>query len=289
MNPAKEVECCGGGCVPIGEAPRPELIKRALVLAYLTIGWNVVEGMVAVTAAMAAGSVALLGFGIDSFVECSSALVMAWRLRAEVQHRCTDAALDAIELRARHLIALSLFALAVYVTLDAGHALWRQERPEFSLVGSLVLSISIGVMLWLARAKRTLATSLKSEAMEADAFQTTACWWLSLAALGGVGLNVLFGWWWADPVAALVIAFLVAQRGSGRPPSTAYFERYVNWASPTLPGSIWISFVPTIRSLPRTCETRSCASPTRPSKGSSSRVNASSTSLLCASSPPADG
>ncbi|HKO92381.1 MAG TPA: cation transporter [Polyangiaceae bacterium] len=169
--------------------------------------------VVAITAALGAGSVALLGFGIDSFVECSSALVMTWRLLSEVQHRSTDVVLDAIEHRARRLIALSLFALAMYVIWDAGHTLWKQERPEFSLVGCVVLSISIGAMLWLARAKRAVARSLKSEAMEADAFQTTACWWLSLAALAGIGLNGAFGWWWADPLAAIVIAGLVAREG----------------------------------------------------------------------------
>ena len=190
---------------------RPGALRRALALEYLTVGWNVVEGVIAVAAAVIAGSVALLGFGIDSFVECASALVMIWRIRAERDRRLSDERLDAVEHRARRLVAASLFLLAVYVTFDAVHTLSTADRPSFSLVGVVLMSISVAVMLWLARAKRRIAHELGNEAMTADAAQTTACWWLSLAALAGVGLNGLFGWWWADPVAALVIAGLVGR------------------------------------------------------------------------------
>jgi divalent metal cation (Fe/Co/Zn/Cd) transporter len=174
-------------------------------LEYLTVGWNIVEGVVAVTAAIMAGSVAILAFGIDSFVECASALVMIWRLRAERDHRLSGEQLEAVEHRARRLVA--------YVMVDAVQTLWTMDRPEFSPVGAVLLSVSIAVMLWLARAKRRLAHELGSEALEADAFQTTACWWLSIAALVGVGLNGLLGWWWADPVAALVIVYLIVSEG----------------------------------------------------------------------------
>lgn len=154
---------------------------------------------------------AILGFGIDSFVECASALVMIWRLRAERDQRLPIARLDAIEARARRLVAGSLLLLAGYVTIDAVTTLWAADRPAFSGIGVTLLAVSVAVMLWLARAKRRLARELGSEAMEADAFQTTACWWLSLAALARVGLNGLFGWWWADPLAALIIAGLIAR------------------------------------------------------------------------------
>ncbi len=204
---------CDTTCVSSLPEPRPESLSRALRLEYLTVGWNVVEGVIAVTAAILAGSVAILGFGIDSFVECASALVMIWRLRAERDHRLDGTQLDAIEHRARKLVAGSLFLLAAYVMFDAVHTLWRGDRPSFSAVGVVLLGLSIGVMLWLARAKKRVARELGSEAMEADAFQTTACWWLSIAALIGVGLNGLFGWWWADPVAGLVIAGLVVREG----------------------------------------------------------------------------
>lgn len=204
--------CNTASCITSPER-RPETIGLALKLEYLTVAWNIVEGLIAVTVALLAGSVALLGFGIDSFVECASALVMIWRLRAERNQQLEDERLDAIERRSRRLVAGSLFLLALYVAVDASETLYAADRPAFSVVGVVLMSISIAVMLWLARAKQRLARELRSEAMAADAFQTTACWWLSLAALTGVGLNGLFGWWWADPVAALVIAGLIAREG----------------------------------------------------------------------------
>lgn len=204
---------CHTTCAATQPQLRPDSVLRALRLEYLTVGWNVIEGVVAVTAAIIAGSVAMLAFGIDSFVECASALVMIWRLRAERGQRLSPARLEAVEHRARRLVAGSLFLLAAYVMLDAAQTLWTVDRPEFSVVGVVLLSVSIGVMLWLARAKRRLAHELGSKALEADAFQTTACWWLSIAALVGIGLNGLLGWWWADPVAALAIAYLIAREG----------------------------------------------------------------------------
>lgn len=188
---------------------RPEWLQRALRLEYLTVGWNVLEGLIAVTAALAAGSVALLAFGIDSFVETSSGLVLLWRLRAE--SRRSDAnAIASLERRAQKLVAVSLGALAAWIAFDATQALWLREIPEPSLVGIALTSISAGVMVWLARAKRPAARALGSRALEADAFQTTACWWLSIVALAGLALNALFGWWWADPAAALVMTPLIA-------------------------------------------------------------------------------
>jgi divalent metal cation (Fe/Co/Zn/Cd) transporter len=188
-------------------------VARALRLEYLTVSWNVVEGIVAVAAAIIAGSVAILGFGLDSFVECASALVMIWRLRAERDRRLTGAQLELVEHRARRLVAGSLLLLATYVTFDAVQALLTRDKPSFSGVGTGLLVLSIAVMLWLARAKRKVAQELGSEALAADASQTTACWWLSVAALVGVGLNGLLGWWWADPMAALAIAALIIREG----------------------------------------------------------------------------
>lgn len=154
-----------------------------------------------------------MGFGIDSFIECALALIMIWRLRAEKVHKLSGDMLNAIELKARKLVGASLGLLAMYVAMDAVMMLWHGEHPEFSLVGILLTSVSLGMMQWLAPAKRRLAHGLDSRAMEADAFQTTACWWLSLVALVGVGLNGAFGWWWADPVAALVISVIILREG----------------------------------------------------------------------------
>jgi len=211
---AASPEACGcHACPAPATSARPQAVNRALKLEYLTVGWNVVEGIIAVSAAIIAGSVAILGFGIDSFVECASAGVMIWRLQAERGGKLSGSQLEAIEHRARKYVAGSLFLLAAYVTFEALQTLWLAEKPEFSSIGVALLGLSIAVMLWLARAKRRLAVELGSKAMEADAFQTTACWWLSIAALVGVGLNGLFGWWWADPLAALVIAGLIVREG----------------------------------------------------------------------------
>lgn len=191
---------------------RPRRIAHALRLEYLTVGWNVVEGVIAVAAALAAGSVALLGFGIDSFIESASGLVLIWRLLAE-RHGRHRGSIEALDRRAHRLVAGSLFLLAAWIIYDAGAALIGREMPESSPVGIALTSISIVVMLWLGRAKRRAAAALESRALAADAFQTTACFWLSVAALGGLGLNSLAGWWWADPVAALVMAVLIVREG----------------------------------------------------------------------------
>jgi divalent metal cation (Fe/Co/Zn/Cd) transporter len=192
--------------------PRASLVQHALLLEYGTVGWNIVEGIVAITAALSSGSIALLGFGVDSFVETVSGAILIWRLRAE--DRDMDArAVEQLDRRAHQLVGLSLFALAAYIAVDASWALFSGERPQQSWVGIAVTAISLGVMWWLARAKRRAAAALGSRALEADAFQTTACWWLSLITLSGVGLNTLAGWWWADPVAALAMTWFLVREG----------------------------------------------------------------------------
>lgn len=185
---------------------------RALRLEYFTLGWNVVEGAIGVGAALAAGSVALLGFGVDSFVESASAGVLIWRLRSETAGMDHEA-IERLDRRAHKLVGLSLFLLAVYILADAALTLWRGERPHPSPIGIALTSVSIAVMVWLAAAKRRAATALGSRALAADAFQTTACWWLSIITLAGVGLNALFGWWWADPIAAIGMTVLLVREG----------------------------------------------------------------------------
>lgn len=214
-DPASSCDCAAPGSAPTPDRARH--LRDALRLEYLTVGWNVIEGVVAVTAALAARSVALLGFGLDSFVETASALILIWRLGAErdaaAAGRALDrAAIERLDRRAHRLVGLSLFLLAAWVAFDALGTLWRSERPEPSLPGIAITALSLGVMAWLARAKRRAAARLASRALAADSFQTTACWWLSLITLGGIGLNLLFGWWWADPLAALGMTwFLVAE------------------------------------------------------------------------------
>lgn len=187
-------------------------LRQALRLEWLTVGWNVVEGLIGVGAALAAGSVALLGFGIDSFVESASGAVLIWRLKSE-RTGAHPEDIERLDRRARRLVGVSLFLLAAYVALDAAFSLWRGERPEASPVGIGLTVVSLFAMIWLARAKRRAAASLGSRALEADAFQTTACWWLSLITLAGIGLNAAFGWWWADPLAALGMTVFLVQEG----------------------------------------------------------------------------
>jgi len=182
------------------------------LLEYGTVGWNVVEGLVAVAAALSSGSIALLGFGVDSFVETASGAILIWRLRAEGKAE-DEKAIEQLDRRAHQLVGISLFALAAYIAVDASVALWTRERPGASWIGIAVTTISLGAMWWLARAKRRAAAALGSRALEADSFQTTACWWLSLITLSGVGLNTLFGWWWADPVAALGMTWFLVREG----------------------------------------------------------------------------
>jgi divalent metal cation (Fe/Co/Zn/Cd) transporter len=191
---------------------RRSALARALRLEYLTVGWNVCEGVVGIWAALAAGSVALMGFGIDSFIESTSGGVLVWRLLAE-RRLDSGAAVERIDRLAHRLVGCSLFLLAAYIAVDALWTLASGERPQPTMVGLALTMLSMLVMLWLARAKRRAAVELGSRALEADSFQTTACFWLSVVALCGMGLNATLGWWWADPVAALGMTCFLVREG----------------------------------------------------------------------------
>ncbi len=185
---------------------RPEALRRARVLNQLTIGWNLVEGIVAVWAGVLAGSVSLVGFGLDSGIEVSAALILAWRLRQERVGGCSQEA----DRRAQRLVALSFGALAGYVGYESVSDLVAGSRPDVTVVGIVLAALSLLVMPALARAKARLAPVLGSRAAQAEASQTDMCAWLSAAVLVGLGAHAVFGWWWADPVAALVIAAIAA-------------------------------------------------------------------------------
>ena len=191
---------------------RAALLAHGLRLEYLTVGWNFVEGLIAVGAGLAAGSIALVGFGVDSFVESISGSVLIWRLRAEAVGGADEERIEYVERRASRLVAVSFLILAAYVAFEATRTLAAQDRPDASPVGIVLTIVSLAVMLWLARAKRDTGEALGSRALIADSHQTFACWYLSATTLAGLALNALFGLWWADPIAALIIAvFLVRE------------------------------------------------------------------------------
>lgn len=181
-------------------------VRRARFLNRFTIGWNVVEGIVAVTAGLVAGSVSLVGFGLDSGIEVSASLILAWRLGQERRGGCMADS----DRRATRAIAVCFAVLAAYVWTEAGRDLLAGSRPEVSAVGIAMAGLSLVVMPGLARAKRRLAPALGSQAAASEADQTMLCALLSAVVLLGLGLNGVFGWWWADPVAGLVIGALAA-------------------------------------------------------------------------------
>jgi divalent metal cation (Fe/Co/Zn/Cd) transporter len=197
------------GVVQLGGRRRAAAVRRGKWLEYVTIGYNSLEGLVAIVAGLFAGSIALVGFGVDSCIEVTSGAALLWRLRADVDERRRDRA-EAIALR---IVGVSFLALAAYVAYDAVTALLYREAPDESLPGIILAAASLVVMPVLARAKRRVAAELASGAMRADAKQTELCTYLSAILLGGLLLNALVGWWWADPVAALVMVPIIAKEG----------------------------------------------------------------------------
>jgi len=185
---------------------RAVTLRRSRLLNAVTIGWNGVEGAVAVAAGVAAGSASLVGFGADSAIEVSAAVVLAWRLHQDRPERC----MQETDRRATRLIAVSFALLAAYVAVDAGRDLAAGARPDESVIGVALAALSLVVMPALASAKRRLAPALGSAAVVADANQTNLCAVLSAVLLVGLAANAALGWWWADPVAGLGIAALAA-------------------------------------------------------------------------------
>jgi len=178
-------------------------LRRGRLLGYFTIGWNSLEAVVGIGFGIVAGSVALVGFGVDSVIESSSGAIILWRLFAGEEK----------ERLALRLVGFSLLVLAVYVAFDAVKSLVFQERPDESYVGIGLAVVSLIVMPLLAREKRKVASQLNSRAMQADSRQTSICAYLSAILLGGLLLNALAGWWWADPLAALVMIPIIAKEG----------------------------------------------------------------------------
>jgi divalent metal cation (Fe/Co/Zn/Cd) transporter len=188
---------------------RASIVVRTRRLEYFTIGWNMLEGLVAVVAGTVAGSISLVGFGIDSFIEVTSGAALVWRMAvdAEVHKR------ERYEKNALKVVSLCFLGLATYIAYESATDLFRKRAPEHSLPGIVLACASLGVMPLLSRAKRKVASKLGSAAMHADSKQTEFCAYLSAILLGGLAINALFGLWWADPVAALAMAPVIAKEG----------------------------------------------------------------------------
>ena len=188
---------------------RKQIVRHGRRLEYFTIGWNALEGLVAVIAGAVAGSVSLVGFGIDSFIEVTSGSVLLWRMSvdADVQRR------ERNERRASQIVGACFLCLSAYIAYESAMDLLSKRAPEHSIPGILLACVSLVVMPVLSRAKRRVGRSLGSAAMNADAKQTAFCTYLSAILLAGLLLKTVFGLWWADPVAGLIMVPIVTREG----------------------------------------------------------------------------
>ncbi|SRR5713101_856647 len=188
---------------------RAAVVRHGRRLEYFTIAWNALEGLVAVVAGAIAGSISLVGFGIDSFIEVTSGSVLLWRMSVDADIRRRELN----ERRAVQVVGISFLCLASYIAYESAMDLWSRRAPEHSIPGIVLACISLAVMPLLARAKRKVGHALGSAAMHADAKQAEFCAYLSAIMLAGLLLNALFGLWWADPAAALIMVSIIAKEG----------------------------------------------------------------------------
>ncbi len=188
---------------------RERLVRRGLRLNYATALYNSLEGIIAIGAGVLAGSVALVGFGVDSAIELAASGAAIWRLHADLDPERRERS----ERHTLKLVGASFLALALYVAVDAAKALIAREAPRESPVGIALAAVSLAVMPLLARAKRRVAVAMGSAALAAESQQTLICTYLSAILLGGLLLNAAAGWWWADPVAGLAMVPLIAHEG----------------------------------------------------------------------------
>jgi divalent metal cation (Fe/Co/Zn/Cd) transporter len=194
---------------PLDIATRAALARRGRRLEYFTIGWNSLEGFVGIAAGAMAGSVSLIGFGVDSVIEVTSGAALLWRMSVETDH-CRR---ERREVQTLRIVGVCFLALAAYVGIGALWTLWSRDAAAPSTAGSVLAAASLVAMPLLSRAKRRVARGLGSGAMHADARQAEFCTYLSAILLAGLLLNALFGWWWADSIAALGMAPIIAKEG----------------------------------------------------------------------------
>ena len=186
---------------------RAALVRRARLLAWVGIAWHGVEAAVAIAAGLAAASIALVGFGVDSLIESLAGFVLIWRFSA------SRSGAEAAEERAQKLIGATFFLLALYVAVEAARTLVAGTEPAVSWIGLALAAVTAVTMPLLAAAKRRVGRRLASSATVSEGAQNMLCAYLSAALLAGLGANALLGWWWADPAAALVVAAVAAYEG----------------------------------------------------------------------------
>jgi divalent metal cation (Fe/Co/Zn/Cd) transporter len=188
---------------------RQALAHRGRRLEYITIAWNSLEGLVAVAAGIIAGSVSLVGFGVDSFIEVTSGAALLWRMSVDAEEDRRER-IEKVTLR---VVGICFLALAAYVAYESVSNLLEKKAPEHSLAGIIIACASLVVMPLLSRAKRRVGAQLKSAAMNADAKQSEFCTYLAAILLGGLLLNTVAGLWWADPISALIMVPIIAKEG----------------------------------------------------------------------------
>lgn len=185
--------------------------KRALVLSYFTVGYNILEGVISVIAGVLANSIALKGFGMDSFIESISGSIMIWRFIK--YKRISPKEEERVEKKAKRLVAVSFFILAAYVIYESVKKLYFKEISAPGIMGFVIIILSIILMPVLFYFKYRTAVIINSKSLIADSKETLACLFLSVSVLLGIGLNYMFGFWWADPVAGIIISGYLAREG----------------------------------------------------------------------------
>ena len=195
--------------INLARIERSKLVAKGRRLEYFTIAYNSLEGLIAVVAGLMAGSIAVVGFGFDSLIEVTSGSALLWRLHSDADKSRRER-MEAVTLR---IVGVLFLLLAAYVSYDSTKSLIWREQPHESIPGIVLAIASLIVMPLLVRSKRKVARGIKSGALMADSKQTELCTYLSAILLAGLLLNALVGWWWADPVAALIMVPIIVKEG----------------------------------------------------------------------------
>ena len=196
----------------VPQVDRSDLLRRAFLIEWVTAGWMLIEAAVALGSGVAAHSLSLIAFGMDSLIELASAGVLLWRLDVEMRQGSEFS--EETERRASRISGALLFALAAYVVISAAYGLWMRQGQDFSMPGFVVVVLAIPVMWWLARAKIRVADQIGSRALRADAVESITCGYLSgVVVIGLVAQLLMPGWWWIDSVTSLAIVVLLVKEG----------------------------------------------------------------------------